>query len=152
MGVSADFGIIELKDKRIEGKRRRAGDVVGWFGAETFVLLGNHTKKIGYPEEFDDGEIMHQVDSQTAGQFTAETSCDGTDMTQGSSGGPWVENFGKQSPGQGDLRPVPNIIVGVTSFGPDTPGNPEGVACSSIPGDEFAELVEAACARKAGNC
>jgi hypothetical protein len=39
-------------------------------------------------------------------------------MAGGSSGGPWVENFGRKAEGQTDwLAPFPNSVVAVTSFG-----------------------------------
>jgi hypothetical protein len=51
----------------------------------------------------------------------------------------------------GGFEPVPNRVVGVASFGsvfaPDL-----GISGSAILNDEFLTLLDAACARKAGNC
>jgi hypothetical protein len=43
---------------------------------------------------------MHQVDSASFRATDEDTVLYGLDMTGGSSGGPWVENFGVQAAGQ----------------------------------------------------
>ena len=118
----ADFAIIEVRDQvfREQGRkvRKRIGDVTGYLGYRTHGLLPNHTKQLGYPANHDFGEIMHQVDSQHFVPFDQGTVLYGNDMGGGSSGGPWVENFGSKAVGQTDgLAPFPNSVVGVTSFG-----------------------------------
>jgi hypothetical protein len=152
----ADFGIIEVGDRnfRKHGRRvrERIGDVTGTLGYRTNALSPNHTKQIGYPVEYDFGEIMHQVDSQSFALFDQETVLYGNDMTGGSSGGPWIENFGRPAEGQtGGFEPVPNRVVGVASFGFIPPPDFR-ISGSSILNDEFLALLDAACARRAGNC
>jgi hypothetical protein len=125
--------------------------VVGSLGYRTAALLPNHTKKIGYPVSLDNGQVMHQVDSQSLEADTDSTVLYGSDMTGGSSGGPWIENFGIKAAGQsGGLSPNPNRVVGVTSYGYTDEG--PKVQGSSVLGNEFLQLLKIACARKPGNC
>ena len=72
-------------------------------------------------------------------------------MQGGSSGGPWVQNFGAYSVGQpGALNPGINRVVGVTSWGYiNTALKGQG---ASIFNNEFTTLLNAMCAHKAGNC
>jgi len=149
---AADLAIIEVRDNNDKAGRPYAiGDAVGWLGYRTNGLVDNHTKKIGYPAGFDGGEVMHQVDSQSFYMDSDNTVLYGSDMTGGSSGGPWIENFGYQSEGQsGGLQPWPNRVVGVTSYGPSDPG--PSYQGSSVLGDEFIAIMKAACQHRAGNC
>ena len=149
---AGDIAIIELRDKEVDGEVRKLGDLVGSFGFRTNGLKNNHTKKIGYPGNFDNGEIMHQVDSEDFRSGGNGTRFYGSDMRGGSSGGPWVMNFGDNDRDTGSgLEPWrPNRIVGVTSYGfIDAAPKVQG---SSILGDQFLRILETACARREGNC
>ena len=150
---SADIAIIELRDEAIGGRTKKIGDVVGgWFGFRTNSLKENHTKKIGYPGNFDEGRIMRQVDSEDFVSGGKNTRLYGSDMRGGSSGGPWVMNFGDNGrDNTGGLEPWrPNRVVGVTSYGfKDTAPKVQG---SSNLGKEFLEMYKTACNRRKGNC
>jgi V8-like Glu-specific endopeptidase len=152
----ADFAIIEVRNEvfREDGRnlRKRIGDVTRYLGYRTNGLLPNHTKQLGYPANHDFGEIMHQVDSQHFESFDQDTVRYGNDMAGGSSGRPWVENFGRKAEGQTDgLAPFPNSVVGVTSFGFIPPPDFK-LSGSSTLNDEFLALLDAACGRRADNC
>jgi V8-like Glu-specific endopeptidase len=147
----ADLAIIEVEDRRINSQTKKIGQVVGWMGYRTNALNPNHTKKIGYPGNHDNGQIMHQVDSQHAGNGGQNTVLYGSDMRGGSSGGGWVENFGVAAAGQtGGLKPWRNRVVGVTSYGYTNAG--PKVQGSSVLGQEFLNILNTACAHRAGNC
>jgi V8-like Glu-specific endopeptidase len=147
----ADFAIIELEDRKFGSEIKRIGDVVGWLGYRTDALMPNHTKKVGYPGNFDSGQIMHQVDSQHHLAAAQNTVLFGSDMGGGSSGGAWIENFGVQAVGQtGGLQPLPNRVVGVTSYGYIS-ADPK-VQGSSILNQEFLTILNAACQHRSGNC
>jgi V8-like Glu-specific endopeptidase len=153
---SADFAIIEVDDEAFRKKdrkvRKRIGDVTGTLGYRTNALLPNHTKQLGYPANHDFGEIMHQVDSQSFDGFDQDTVLYGNDMEGGSSGGPWIENFGQPAEGQtGGLAPFPNSVVGVTSYGFVPPPDFK-LSGSSTLNDAFLALVEAACDHRPDNC
>lgn len=148
---SADFAIIEVADQNVNGRMMRIGDIVGWAGFRTFALSPNHTKQVGYPQNHDSGEIMHQVDSAWHADGQEGVSFYGSDMRNASSGAAWYENFGVQATGQvGALFASPNRIVGVTSFGFAEQG--KMIQASSQLNDEFLDLLSVACQRKIGNC
>lgn len=147
----ADFAIIEVEDRKFGSQFKRIGQVVGWYGYRTNALVNNHTKKIGYPGNHDSAQIMHQVDSEDFKSGGQNTRLYGSDMRGGSSGGPWIMNFGRKAAGQtGGLQPWPNRIVGVTSYGFVATG--PKVQGSSILNREFLNILSKACAHKAGNC
>ncbi len=72
-------------------------------------------------------------------------------MRGGSSGGPWVQNFGikaKKQKGGGNSKT--NRVVGVTSWGYTSKKlRAQG---SSIPGSSFVEIWNMACGNASGNC
>ena len=147
----ADFAIIEVEDRRFGSQVKKIGEVTGWFGYRTNALMPNHNKKLGYPANHDNGQIMHQVDSQHFRAGGQNTVLYGSDMRGGSSGGPWVENFGVKASGQaGGLKPWPNRIIGVTSYGYVATG--PKVQGSSILNQEFLNILNAACSHRSGNC
>jgi V8-like Glu-specific endopeptidase len=100
-------------------------------------IFGNATvsaiTQIGYPAAIDNGYQMQRGDSY--GKYIAATGANGkllkntqlgSAMTGGSSGGPWLVNFGTSptvtgsaSLGQASVR---NVVVGVTSWGYTTVG------------------------------
>jgi len=147
---SADYAVIVLRDRPVNGVTRRIGDVTGWLGYQTNSLMPNHVTMLGYPVNLDYGTKMHQVH---AGMFRATSSnCAeaGSDMTGGSSGGPWVQNFGVPASGQvGGAKPGMNRIVGVTSYGHTNPA--PRAAGSSVLDSRFVGLINNACA-VARNC
>ncbi|MCC2664990.1 MAG: hypothetical protein K0S35_2912 [Geminicoccaceae bacterium] len=149
--TQADFAIIEVEDRKFGTEIKKIGEVVGSLGYRTSALMPNHTKKVGYPGNHDSGQIMHQVDSQHHLAAAQSTVLFGSDMGGGSSGGAWIENFGVQAAGQtGGLQPLPNRVVGVTSYGyVSTDPKVQG---SSILNQEFLTILNAACQHRAGNC
>jgi len=94
---------------------------------------------------------MHQVDSGNSEAAGSGTVLYGSDLTEGSSGGPWVQNFGIKATGQpsaGDDEM--NRLVGIMSY--VFVANEPKVAGSSILNSEFTTLLSEACAESAGNC
>ena len=144
---AADYALIELEDKQ----GQRIADVVGFLGFQIRNLIPNHAHLLGYPVNLDGGMKMHQV---TAGSFqpaSPNAAEYGSDMRDGSSGGPWVQNFGKEAAGQtGNQNDGANRVIGVTSYG--RIGRKFKVQGSSILDDRFTELLNEACARRQDNC
>jgi hypothetical protein len=99
---------------------------------------------------------MHQVTAQSWGAYANNTGLYGSDMAGGSSGGPWVSNFGPPASGQpGGLDAARNQVIGVTSFGFVDPT--QQVQGSSILDQRFNNasgtgILNAACGRRPGNC
>jgi V8-like Glu-specific endopeptidase len=116
---AADYAMILVPDQLYKNKIRRIGDVIGWYGWQTLSLSANHVTMLGYPGNFDNGNIQHQV---TSGAFrnTAPNNVEyGSDSRGGSSGGPWVQNFSELANGQNGigLNNGVNRVVAVTSYG-----------------------------------
>jgi V8-like Glu-specific endopeptidase len=139
---ASDFAILEMNDG---GAGQRIGLVTGWLGWITNRLAQNHVLSLGYPQNIDNGERMHQAASQSIGSTGNGTVAYGTDMEGGSSGGPWVQNFGEAGAGQARLF---NYTVGVTSFG--SPGLNK--ASSSNMDSQFTAIWSVMCEHRLGNC
>jgi V8-like Glu-specific endopeptidase len=113
---AGDFAIIVARDNN----GWRLGNVVGWLGTYTYALNNNHLNMLGYPCNIDGCSLMHQVTAQS--HNTASPNCVeyGSDMGGGSSGGPWVQNFGNAGVGEptyGEQNSLRNLVTGVTSYG-----------------------------------
>jgi V8-like Glu-specific endopeptidase len=149
----ADYALIEVADQLIGGRSMRLGEVVGWLGVRAQGLaIKNLVYLLGYPGNLDNTQKMHQVVSTYYASLAPNTVMYGSDMRQGSSGGPWVENFGLPAVGQlGGLYPGFNQVIGVTSYGFNDPTL--RVQGSSILDNRFfTELLIPACQHQVGNC
>ncbi|MET0167500.1 MAG: trypsin-like serine protease [Vicinamibacterales bacterium] len=148
----ADYALLELKDQSINGQLHRIGEVTGFLGSQTLSLFPNHVHMLGYSSRLDAGKKIHQVTAQSFLQdLTNNVVFYGTDMAEGSSGGPWIQNFGVNAVGAPvGLNPGRNRVVGVTSFG--LIGNPDLKAASSILDARFTDIRTSICIHKAGNC
>jgi V8-like Glu-specific endopeptidase len=148
---AADYAVIEVQDQLVGGVLKRIGDVTGAFGVKTLSLPPNHAHLLGHPGNLDNGMRMHQVTAQSFSLFPNNTVLYGSDMREGSSGGPWVQNFGALAAGQtGGLNAARNRIIGVTSFGFTDP-NPKTQG-SSILDSRFTSILNTICGLQAGNC
>lgn len=148
-----DFAVVELDEILFDGSFERIGDLVGWLGWRLNALKKNHVHMLGYPENLDGGEVMHQVTAQIKKHTLAtNTSTAGSDMRGGAGGGPWIQNFGFRSVGQ----QVPggdgsfNQVVGVSSF-IQLPNTQKLVGSSMLNGT-FGAVFDVACDRLPGNC
>ncbi|WP_238584105.1 trypsin-like serine peptidase [Legionella tucsonensis] len=148
---AADYAMIEANDIVINGIATRVGSLAGYIGWRTSSLIPNHVHLLGYPCNLDSCQKMHQVTAQSARAVAPNNVEYGSDMAGGSSGGPWVQNFGGVAAGQtGGLNPARNAIVGVTSYGyTDTRIKLQG---SSILDSRFVSLLNSMCAHRSGNC
>jgi hypothetical protein len=148
---AADYAMLEMRDRLFSGILRRIGDITGWFGWQTLSLSRNHTTKLGYPCNLDNCQMMHQ---ELSGNFrnTSPNNVEyGSQSRGGSSGGPWVQNFGAVSTDQtGGLKPGTNRVVGVTSYGyVSTDPKVQG---ASILDSRWVQIWQIVCAHRAGNC
>ena len=146
---AADYAMFEMADRATAPTR--IGQVTGFLGWQTQSLARNHVTMLGYPCNLDSCNQMHQV---TAGSFRATSPNNveyGSDARGGSSGGPWVQNFGVASAGQtGGTNAVMNRVVAVTSYGYiSTDPKVQG---ASIPDSRWVQLWNTVCAHRAGNC
>jgi V8-like Glu-specific endopeptidase len=139
---AADYGFLEVEDQVYDGAVRKVGDVVGFPGYVIRKLRPNHATLLGYPTNFDQGELMHQVSAKDLRAGAQNTVEFGSDMRGGSAGGPIFQDFGDN----------PNTIklIGVISFGSNAATvKTQG---ASIPDTRFTSVLNSACAGRAGNC
>jgi V8-like Glu-specific endopeptidase len=135
------------------------GNTVGWFGYEYGggFTSGGHAQltQVGYPGGLDSADYMERTDSQA---FTSSSNSNnhiiGSNQNGGSSGGPWVENFGLASALTGETNgsfPNQNMIVGVTSWAP-TSKSPKEEGASPFTSGNIQTLVNTACTKFPGAC
>jgi V8-like Glu-specific endopeptidase len=142
---SGAIGVVCNNDVAVVVLNQRAGvnpgSVVGWYGYgwNGFSHIGPATgsafpstvaeiTQLGYPQAFDLGQQMQRTDSM--GKYLTSTGANaklleqtqiGSAQTGGSSGGPWLVNFGTRpstsaSASLGNASNS-NIVVGTTSWG-----------------------------------
>jgi hypothetical protein len=125
-----------------DGAGRFVGDIVGYLGygwnnysfvssSKTGNLRTAAVSTLGYPALMDSGRIMQRTDGPTytttvggAGQLWQ-----GSNLTGGASGGPWVVNFAARTaalsggavPGTASVM----AVIGVTSWGSADPNTPK---------------------------
>jgi V8-like Glu-specific endopeptidase len=148
-----DIAVLALEPQTKANKKRYAGDATGWFtyvaGAKPFTSTGLvHVTQIGYPVCLDDGNLMERNDSQGAiSSSSHDNTVIGSLMCGGSSGGPWVSNFGVKSDLTDTVDGVaatPNLMVGVTSWGA-TDKRVKQQGASPFLASNIGFLVKAAC-------
>ena len=147
----ADYAMLEVEDRDFSGVLRRIGEVTGWLGWQTLSLSRNHTTKLGYPCNIDSCQKMHQELSGSFRDASPNNVEYGSHSRGGSSGGPWIQNFGVVGTGQtGGLNPGTNRVVGVTSYGyVSTDPKVQG---ASILDDRWVQIWNIVCANRVGNC
>jgi len=141
---AADYGTVEIQDQLYNGVVRKIGDVTGFLGYVAKKLKPNHATLLGYCDNFDSGQQMHQVDAKDFKATSASTNTVeyGSDMRAGSVGGPVLQDFGD--------NPALVKVIGVLSYFPSSAAvKTEG---ASIPDTRFTSLITTACNRQAGNC
>lgn len=132
---SNDIAIIILNPNT---KGQSAGSVLGWYGygwngysyVNSFggASLSSITQ-LGYPVAFDNGAMMERNDGIGAywANGNLKNTILGSAMTGGSSGGPWLVNFGTVPTitGAASLgnQADADVVVGVTSWGYTTVGD-----------------------------
>ncbi len=135
------------------------GTSTGWYGygwdgwGFTSSLLTQITQT-GYPVALNGGLFMMRNDSYgyTSSTFSNNTVI-GSLMTGGSSGGPWLNNFGPKPTISGTTFGSfsnPNIVVGVTSWG-YTSSLPKEQGASPFTSGNIVPLVNAVCGSPVSN-
>ena len=155
---NGDFGVLVLQDQSFAGTA--PVNVKTKVGASFTAVINNlantHVTMLGYPCNFNSCTIMQRNDSSDhrAGSTAAGNNAFeyGSDMAGGSSGGPWVQNFGDplSAAPTGVRNLTRNAVVGVTSYGFTDP-NVKILGASGF-NAEFAAMLNAACTNATGNC
>lgn len=139
---AADYALIELEDRFINGATRKIGDVVGYLGYVIQKLRPNHAHMLGYPSNFDGGGKLHQVTAQALRAAKSSNVEYGSDMRGGSGGGPLIQDFGDNA----------NLVKWIGTLSYYNTSAPVKVQGASIPDSRFTGLLNSACAHRAGNC
>lgn len=152
-----DVAIIELAPQT---NPTYPGTSTGWYGYRwnqwgiTSAGLTQVTQ-LAYPVALDGGLLMQRTDSQgfVASATLMSNTIIGTLMTGGSSGGPWLNNFGIQpvSTGTVGTYATPNIVIGVTSWG-HTDAAIKQQGASPFTSSNIVTLVNSACAGSDPRC
>jgi hypothetical protein len=104
--------------------------------------------QLGYPACLDDGGRMERNDSQgTVDVSHTNNTVIGSLMCGGSSGGPWLINFGITPSLTGTsagFAPIPNQVLGVTSWG-STDTGVKWMGASPFLSTNLVPLVSSAC-------
>ncbi|ACK50315.1 conserved hypothetical protein [Methylocella silvestris BL2] len=144
-----DVAVITLyKGRSLPGKRTGwLGYAYGGFGVNPSGQA--HITQLGYPVGLDKGAVMERGDSQSyIDPANSNNTIIGSNMDGGSSGGPWILNFGIGPTFTGEdagVDPDPNTVVGVTSWG-YTVTSPKEQGASPFTSNNIVNLVNAACA------
>jgi len=150
-----DVAVLVLSDKN----GFYPGLHTGWYGYgwNGFGFSGSltHVSQIGYPVCLDNGLLMERNDSQGfVDTSLSNNTIIGSLMCGGSSGGPWLVNFGIRPTLTGTTSgadPDPNVVVGVTSWGYTNPAIKEQGASPFTSGNILG-LVNVACILVPGAC
>jgi len=115
----------------------------GWSGTGLFQIT-----QLGYPAGLDNAAYMERNDSYGYKNSTySNNTIIGSNMDGGSSGGPWIENFGLASVLTGETNgsfPQQNVVVGVTSWG-YTSTAPKEQGAAPFTSGNINTLVSTAC-------
>jgi V8-like Glu-specific endopeptidase len=153
------YGVICPDDVSVLILTSDIGNTVGWFGywyGGGFTSGGlEEITQLGYPEGLDSGQYMERTDSYgyINSTYSGNTIL-GTNMNAGSSGGPWVANFGLPSALTGETTgsfPQQNTVIGVTSWG-YTSTSPKEAGASPFTANNIGSLISSACSAYPGNC
>jgi V8-like Glu-specific endopeptidase len=150
----SDFGIIVATDQSLGGPVIPVSKKTGEFGKLTGRLFDNHVTMLGYPCNLDACNIMQRNDSsdhRPGGSPNGQAFEYGSDMTGGSSGGPWVQNFGNpDGPAPQGSWTERNVVVAVTSYIYTDPA--VKILGASQFNADFTTILNNSCAAAAGNC
>ena len=135
------------------------GTQTGWYGygygGYGYYNGITQITQIGYPVCLDSGQLMERNDSYGfVSSSNSSNTIIGSLMCGGSSGGPWLENFGIRPAltGTGNgTQPNPNVIVGVTSWG-YTNSAVKQQGASPFTSNNILSLLNTACGSRPAAC
>jgi V8-like Glu-specific endopeptidase len=135
------------------------GATTGWFGYgwNGYGYVNNQTQitQLGYPAGLNNAAYMERNDSSGFKNTTySSNTIIGSNMDGGSSGGPWLVNFGIAPTLTGETNgsaPTPNVVVGVTSWGYIST-SPKEQGASPFTTNNIVSLVNSACTSVAAAC
>lgn len=151
-GVVCDNDIAVMRMK--PAGKTYPGNKAGWYGigVDGYSYSDGHVQitQLGYPVSHDKGKLMQRTDSVGIVEHDMlDNTYIGSRQTGGSSGGPWLVNFGQiASLDQGidvGYDALPNVVVGVTSWGWVDANTYKAQGASPFTSDNILPLVNAFC-------
>jgi len=155
-----DIAVLRVKKKFLNGSWKYPGDLTGYYGYAwngfgftngANGTLGSNLAQItqlGYPVSHDSGYKMQRTDSVGYKDSTAiDNTIIGSRQTGGSSGGPWLINFGSGSSLSGTgygSEAARNRVIGVTSWGYISNG-PKVQGASRFTSNNIVPLMNSVC-------
>ena len=135
------------------------GTSTGWYGYGYggYGYVSNITEitQLGYPAGLDNATLMERDDSYGyVSSGNSNNTVIGSNMNGGSSGGPWLVNFGFAPTLTGETNgsaPAGDIVVGVTSWG-YTSNTPKEQGAAPFLSTNIQVLITAACAATPAAC
>lgn len=122
------------------------GDVIGFLGWQINRLANNDITQLGYPDNLDGGNLMEVNHSKIQKSGGRNTYIIGSAMGIGASGGPWMQDFGVQPVGAPPVPIARNLVVGVSSYGPNgVETGTVGFAGASQFNDTFVNMLHIIC-------
>jgi len=153
-----DFAIIQARDRNCRRfTPRSVGEITGALGWASNLLIGNNVTQVGYPMNLDSGMLMQKTHSDVVevNINNATTGQIGSAQSGGTSGGPWVQNFGNFADGMVPIGPDGfdelYTIVAVSSYGA-TAHNANQIGGASILNDAWERIWNTACGWESDNC
>jgi len=137
-----------------------AGTATGWYGYgfNGYGFTGSgltQITQIGYPVCLDNGGLMDRNDSYGyTSAVNSNNTIIGSLMCGGSSGGPWLANFGIRpvlTATTAGTAPGSNVVVGVTSWG-YTSSLPKEMGAAPFTSGNIVPLVNAVCPSNPAAC
>ncbi len=150
---SEDWGFLDINDQG--SPAHTIASVTGYLGYLTLSLSANNLTTLGYPGNLDNSAYMQENNATTGGGANDNTWTVGSAMGAGSSGGPWIVNFGQAPSCNGPCLPSSSgslgatQLVAVTSYGPI---NAVGYLGASQFNSDWTTLLTTMCSKKTGNC
>ena len=143
-----DVGMLVMNDQN----GLKISDYTGYLGWSTGGLANDDVVMLGYPCNLDDCGKMQVNYAHTYAYGGNNTYVYGSAMKGGSSGGPWIKDFGVEPVSDNPNSDLGNnYLVGVTSYGPTNTGLMYQGASQFD--SRFISLLNSACgAANSGNC
>ena len=142
-----DVGMLVMNDQG----GRKISFYTGYLGYLTLALSNNNVTMLGYPCNLDSCQRMEATYARTFSSGGNNTYTYGSAMRGGSSGGPWVQDFGVNPVSSPAVSLGNNYLVAVTSYGPIST-SPLYEGASQLD-SRFTGLLSLVCGSAAtGNC
>ena len=161
IGCANDVALLRLESRTDrKGKEYRLGEKIGWLGfgfngyganfdGSSYVAL---VSQFGYPGSHDGGHSMQRTDAQARYEAEIDMAVAATRQTQGSSGGPWIVNYGQHAELSGGITlgsdAASNTVLAVTSAGNGT----GRVLASWLNESNFTFLYDELCSQNSADC